>query len=827
MTAEILPTTNTAEMSDVLKEYFGIYAKYVIGDRAIPDLRDGLKPVHRRLIYAAWNMGARQPNKAVKCAAIVGETMGKFHPHGDSAIYDSLVRMTQEFSMRVPLFEGQGNFGSIDGDPPAAMRYTEARLFKVAQELFCNDLNNEVVRFVPTYDDSNMEPEVLPSELPHLILNYNTGIAVGIATEVLSCAPNEIIDCLLGELRENLVTKHPDFPPKEFKGPDLPTRGIIEHDKDNLNSLWKEGRSRWMVRGEATFETDERTGKKRVVVISLPFQEKKEKWLEATAKLITEKDEEGNRGIDGVTDMRDESNKDGIRVVFDVSSSSTPEIILNFLYKKTNLSKSLSTGIVAIVDGKPRQVGIREVMLKWLDYRRECVTKILQKEKREKQERAEIVEGLLIVHLNIVKVIKTIREAEDSKQSLIDTFGMTDRQAAAVVTMRLGSLRKIDSEALKNEKKELKSRIAEIDDILSDSSKLDSLIAERLEWWRTQLDSRRSKVVREFGEISALDTVVERDVVVAVNRKQEFKATPVDQYRKVKRGGKGVKETDGEDQDDVPCLLAQVTTHDMLYAFTDKSRVFEKACHELPITRRNGKRQPLSELFSDLEEDENVVAIMAMNVMEMPDDASVIMIRSNGDAKRLLCRGLLKKRGRLWGEECCRTDMDDSKLVSVTLAQPEKDLIIFTANGLFRRISVDTLRPHPTRKSGASKCVKLGAGDRVIGVDTLAEGDAVSSISANGYGVRINESNLPSNKGRTGNGCKFANADSKAGKIVFGGVLHGDNELFVTTSGGKSIRISASDIREMGRGTRGVRVQKMASGEHIVAAAKIEVNGDH
>jgi DNA gyrase subunit A len=818
--------TATAEMSDIVKEYFGIFAKYVIGERAIPDVRDGLKPVHRRLVYAAWNMGAKAPHKPVKCAKIVGDTMGLYHPHGDQAIYDTLVRMTQEFAMRLPIFEGQGNFGSIDGDPPAAYRYTEARLFKMSQELFCNDLNDEVVRFVPNYDESTVEPEVLPSELPHLLLNYNTGIAVGIATEVLSCAPREVINCLLGEIREGTITKANDSVPKEFKGPDLPTAGIIEHNNANLRSLWLNGKSRWNVRGEGCFETDERTGKKRVVITSLPFQEKKEKWLESTAKLITEKKEDGKRAIEGVTDMRDESNKDGIRVVFDVATASSPEIILNLLYKKTNLSSSLSTGIVAIVDGKPKYLGVREIMLRWLDFRRECVGNILKKEKREKEERTEVVDGLLIVHSNLEKVIKTIRAADDSKKALIEEFGMTDRQASAVVAMRLGSLRKIDNSSLFEEKKELSARIGEIEEILADSSKLDGLIAERLEWWKEQLDARRTKIVREFGEISALDTIVERNVVVAINRRQHFKVTPIDQYRKVRRGGKGVKETDGEDPDDVPTLLAQVTTHDMLYAFTDRSRVFEKACHELPITKRSGKRQLLTELFPDLEEGEKVVAIMAMNILEMPEDSSVIMIRSNGDAKKLLCRGLLKKRGRLWGDPCCRTDLDDSSLVSVTLAEPEKDLIIFTEKGLFRRTSVDSLRPHPTRKSGASKCMTLGADDRVIGVDTISEGDAVSSISANGFGVMVNESVLHTKKGRVGKGCRLAISDSKSGNIVFGGVLSEGNELFVTTSGGKSIRISASDIREVGRGSRGVRVQKMGKGECIVAAAKIEVNGD-
>lgn len=1245
----------TSDMSDVLKEYFGIYAKYVIGERAIPDIRDGLKPVHRRLIYAAFNMGAKQPNKAVKCAKIVGETMGNFHPHGDKSIYDTLVRMTQEFAMRIPLFEGQGNFGSIDGDPPAAMRYcivgnsrvktdrgllkiediidndlnstqeidlkvlsknkiensaslffnsgfhktylletqegfeiegsgnhpvltlckdktgepiyvwkflqeisskdivvidrseknigkvkasktekdialitgclvsegfvskgkqrigfnntdkqyfddfisawrrvfgknfytnqrklksgkvlyefdvqlqhskdedkiknhviykalcdlksenqripdfifrmpkdaqrcflqylfegdgsvskskntislqynskskflvkdvlvlllefgvigrispskktaykvsigslhniiqfkkaigfsnnknillnkfiaeeterrekepvfglsndvvpylsdylrnncnsscfiakrnidrrerieqyaseikdcikddvleffsnivdnryyyasvksckkqpkekivysirvdsdchsfvangfinhnTEARLFKIAQELFCNNLNSEVVRFVPNYDESTVEPEVLPSELPHLLLNYNSGIAVGLATEILSCSAHEIIDCLIGEIKEELITKHNEFAPKQFKGPDLPTAGIMEFNKSALNALWLDGRSTWKTRGEAVFETDERTGTKRVVVTSLPFQQQKDKWIEETAGLVVEKTEDGQPKIQGITDIRDESNKNGIRTVFDVHHSFTPDIILASLYKNTKLSKNLNTGIVATVEGKPKYVGVREVLLRWLDFRRDCLRNILKKEKREKEERAEIVDGFLIVHKNIDKVIKTIRESEDAKAALISEFALTDRQAVSVVAMRLGSLRKIDNQVLEDERKNLQERIDAIVVILADPKKIDGLIADNLEEWKTKLDGRKTKIVREFGEISTLDTIVDRDVVVAINGKQEFKVTNVDSYRKVRRGGKGVKETSGDDPDDVPVLLAQVTTHDMLYAFTDKSRVFEKACHELPITKRSGKRQPLSELFSDLQEDESVVAIMAMNIMEMPEDATVVMIRSNGNVKRLQCRGLLKKRGRLWGDECCRVDLDDSKLVSVTLAEPNKDFIAFTKNGLYRRISLDTLRPLPSRQSGASKCLTLVGDDVVIGVDTVKEGDAVFSVSENGYGARFNESVLNAKKGRVGKGCKLANADRKAGKIVYGGVLNEDHELFVTTSGGKTIRLPANQIKETGRGTRGVRVQRMGEGERIVAATRIEVSNE-
>lgn len=632
-------------MTDVVKEYFGVYATYSIKNRAIPDVRDGLKPVHRRIVYGAWEMGARAPNKTMKCAKIIGSVMGNYHPHGDTAIYDTLVRLTQEFNMRIPLFDGQGNFGSVDGDPAAAHRYTEARLNQIACNLFCNDLNPDVVNFVDNYDNTTTEPDVLPSELPHLILNSNHGIAVGIKTDVISCNSHEIIDCLVAEIESELITKSETSAPSIFRGPDLPTYGILQFDREEQNNLWLNGKSKWCVRGEAKFETDEKTGKQRVVIISLPYQLKKEVWLETVAKLVTEKDENGKRGIEGVGDMRDESNKDGIRVVFELKAGAVQDVVLNQLYKRTNLQQNLSSGIVAIVKGKPRNLGVRDVMLYWLDFRRECLCKILTKEKKEKEDRIEIIDGLMIVHANIEEVIKTIRGAEDAKAALIEKYSFTDRQVSSVIAMRLGSLRKIDENELATEKGELETRVLEIVKILDDPKLVDGLIKERLIWWKTQLDERRTKIVSEFGEITTKDTTVEEDVIVAVNSKDEVKITNVNDYRKAKRGAGGVRSvSDIDDADTIPRLIVQVTTHDMLYAFTNKSRVFEKPCHELPITKRTTKATiPISELFSGLEEGERIVDILALNVESMAEDESLIMIRSNGNVKRMACVGLRKE----------------------------------------------------------------------------------------------------------------------------------------------------------------------------------------
>jgi DNA gyrase subunit A len=811
-------------LPDVVKDYFGIYATYVIKNRAIPDIRDGLKPVHRRLIYASWEMGAKAPNKMVKSAKIVGHCMGSYHPHGDSAIYETMVRLTQEFNMRIPLFDGQGNFGSIDGDAAAAHRYTEARLNLIATEMFCQNLNDEIVPFVENYDGSTKEPDVLPAELPHLLLNYDHGIAVGIHSNIMSCAPNEIIDCLISEIEDGLVTSHDKFAPKQFKGPDLATNGIMEFSKDQANSLWLTGDSKWAIRGEAKKETDERSGQQRIVVVSLPYQQKKEVWLSETAKLATEKDDNGKKFIEGITDLRDESNKDGIRIVFDLKAGTDPEVVLNQIYSRTKLQKNINTDMVAIVDGKPRHIGVRETLLYWLNYRRECVRKILNKEKREKEERAEIIDGLVTVHANIDEVIKVIRNSDDSKDALIKKFKFTERQATSVVSMRLGSLRKLDEDALKIERAELQERIDEIISILKDPKKLDNIIKERLEWWKDKLDSRRTCIVKEFGEITTKDTIAEQDVVVAINSRDEVKVTSIHDYRKSKRGAGGVKSTaDIEDADSIPRLLTQVTTHDMLYAFTNKSRVFEKPCHELPITKRTSKAaMPVSELFSDLEEGEKIVDIIAMNITEMDENESIIMVRSNGNVKRMSCKGLVKKRGRLHGDECCRTDLDDSTLIRVTLAPKDSDLLIFTKKGLCRRIQVETLRMVPSRKSGAPGCMKLKDDDAVIGIASVKPGDSIATVSANGYGARFNESVLIFKKGRTGGGVRLANTDAKSGDLVFGDSFENENsELFLNTSGGKSLRCSVSDIREMGRGARGVRVQKVKEGESIVAVTKV------
>jgi DNA gyrase subunit A len=817
-------TIATAELGDVLKEYFGIYVKYVAEDRAIPDVRDGLKPVHRRLVYAAYDMGARAPNKMMKSAKPVAECMGNYHPHGDQSIYDSLVRMTQNFSMRIPLFDAQGNFGSIDGDSAAAMRYTETRLNKIAQEIFCNNLNKEVVKFVPNYDESTTEPSVLPAELPHILLNCNAGIAVGVATDIISCAPRELIDCLIAEIDENLITNSVEKPPRQFRGLDLPTGGIIEFNKEQLTKLWTKGNSNWNVRGEAVFETDESSGTKKVIVTSLPYQQQKDKLLMEIAKLITQKQDDGKKSIEGIIDMGDESSEEvGIRMVFTLAPSANPDVVLNLLYKKSKLQKTLNTNTVALVNGKPKYLGVREILLHWLDFRRECVYKILEKEKAEKEIRLEIVDGLLKVHVDIDKTIKIIRNAENAKEALMEKMSLTLRQASSVVEMRLGSLRKIDQGKLKEEKKSLADRIAEIINTLKDPKEIDSLIHERLKWWRENTDPRRTKIVKEFGEITTLDTIIEQNVMVSINSDDKVKLTDVHSYRKTRRGGTGVKEASAKDES-VPRLVAQVTTHDMLYAFTDKSRVFEKPCHELPITKRRGRGFAVTELFPGLEKDEKIVDIISMNVTDMDDDASVVMIRSNGNVKRMACKALIKKRGRLNGEECCRCDLDDSKLLKVTLADAATDLIMFTKNGSYRRISVNTLRPLPSRASGGNKCFILTGDDKVIGVDSVGKEDAVVSVSELGYGAKFKEEVLPFKKGRVGKGIKLANSDAKSGDIVYGGVLKEGEELFLTTSGGKSLRTSIDGIREVGRGSRGVRMQKLGKDETIVAVTKITMD---
>jgi len=815
----------TAEFGDILKENFGIYAEYIILHRAIPDIRDGLKPVQRRLIYGAWEMGARVPNKLTKCAKVVGNVMGAFHPHGDSSIYDALVKLIQPFNMNYPLFQGQGNFGSLE-DNAAAPRYTECRLNKMAQEMFCANLNHEVVNFLPTYDESTTEPEVLPTELPHILINPNSGIAVGVATDILPCCPHEVIDLLIKEIDKGLITESDKSAPKIFKGPDLPTGGIIEYDKKQLNSLWLTGNSKWNLRGEMIFEINERSGKSRVVVTSLPFQQRKDQWLTKTAKMAEQKNAEGRRYFD-ISDMRDESNKDGFRVVFDPGRSTSNDIIQNMLYKNTQLQQTANTNMVAIVDGHVKYVGVRECLLYWLDFRRECVRKILEKEKREKEERIEIIDGFIIVHANIEDVVKTIRKSEDAKAALVKKFKFTERQVNAVIAMRLGSLRKIDENELKTERGTLQTRVNEIIAILKDPKKIDNVIKERLTWWKDKFEPRRTKVVREFGEISTLDTVIEQDVMVTINNKDEVKLTDVGAYRRTKRGAAGVKETKSDDDPDaVPRLVAQVSTHDTLYTFTDQSKVFEKSCHELPITKRRGKAFQLTELFP-LEEDERVVYILAMDPMNMADDDSVILLRSNGNVKRLACKGLLKKRGKLNGEVCCRTDLDDSILVAATLAPKDRDLIFFTKKGQYRRITVDTLRMNPSRKSGANKCCILVGSDEVIGLDSIGKNDNVVTVSEYGFGTKFNESKLPWKKGRSGKGQKLAGTNEKIGNIVYGGVVKEEDELFLTTSGGRSIKIAVKGLRPMStRGSKGVRLQKLKKNEKIVAVTKIEADQD-
>ena len=518
---EVKSGVPSSNISEVMKSNFGTYANYVIKQRAVPDVRDGLKPVHRRLLYAAYELPARCNAKHVKSAEITAACMGKYHPHGDA--YGTMVRMSQEFAMRYPTFDGQGNMGTVE-DPPAASRYTECRLSKLGQEIFFTELNEDIVPWKSNYAENRKEPCVLPAELPHLLMNGTEGIAVGLATSILPFNANELIDCIIAEIDENYLTKNSDVPYRSFHGPDFPTGGIMAKNKESLDSVWKEGRGSFRLRGTAHFETDETTGKKRIIITETPWMMDRSNWLSETAQLIEGKDEDGKKGIEGVIDMRDESSeKSGTRIVIELANRYDPQVVLNLLYQKTNLQNSYSCNIVVIDDNKPKKYGVCKCLLRWLEFRRECVTNSLKREQRLLNERLELIAGFLKVHVNIEDVIKTIRSSENAKEAIQKKFGFTDRQAEAIVRMQLGRLRNIDQKELQTEQKTINDRNAIITRTLKDKKLIDVLIKERLTWWKNQLNPRRTQIISEFGKIEMLDTIIKEDAVMSVNNQDEIK----------------------------------------------------------------------------------------------------------------------------------------------------------------------------------------------------------------------------------------------------------------------------------------------------------------
>ncbi len=802
----ILPVDVVTEM----KESYLAYAMSVITSRALPDVRDGLKPVHRRILFAMHEMGLTASSRFRKSAAVVGDVLGKYHPHGDVAVYDSMVGMAQEFSYRYPFILGQGNFGSIDGDNAAAMRYTEAKMSKISSELL-RDLEKETVDFRPNYDQTRKEPIVFPSSVPALLLNGTLGIAVGMATNIPPHNLAEVLDAT------GYLIEHEDATTEDLmqfiKGPDFPIGGIAYGSKDLLHA-YSSGRGGVVCRGEAEI-TEDKNGNPQIVITSIPFRVNKSNLIMAIAELVQEKKLEGIKGL------RDESTKD-IRIVIDLKGNSHPEKVLNYIYKNTQLESNFNFNIVALVDGVPQTLSLKSILEQFILHRREVVKRRSAYDLRKAEEREHILLGLKKALDKIDQVIKIIRSSKDSqiaKVNLIKEFKFSDLQATAILEMKLSKLAGLERRAVEDELKEKQKFIAEMKDILASAKKILKIIAGELKEIREKYnDERRTKIVKGgVKEISDEDLVPEKETMLVLTAGGYVKCTDPSEYRAQKRGGVGVIDLETKEEDFVTMLVSG-STHSNLLFFTNLGKVYQMKMYDIPEGRRATKGKSIMNFLS-LGSEEKVNSILAM-----PKDkdkiASLMLVTKNGTAKKMSSESF--KDVRRSGIIAIRLDKNDS-LISALTTEKGNEVMIATAEGQSIRFKESEVR-EMGRTAGGVTGIKLKKGDEVIGVDVVkksVEGGAFLTMSANGFGKKTNLKEYKVQK-RGGSGVKTAKVTNKTGKLIVAKVLTGEEEeLIAMSKKGQVIRTALKNISSLGRQTQGVTIMRLRAGDGIASLACI------
>jgi DNA gyrase subunit A len=822
-------------IEDEMRSSFMDYAMSVIVARALPDARDGMKPVHRRISFAQQQANNVWNRPYVKCARIVGEVLGKFHPHGDTATYDALVRMAQDFSMRYPLVDGQGNFGSVDGDPPAAYRYTECRMARLASEMMA-DIDKETVDWQPNYDDKELEPVVLPTRVPNLLLNGATGIAVGMATNIPPHNLNELIDATIALIHAPELTSRM-LMTKFVSGPDFPTGGII-YGRAGIRQAYETGRGTLIVRGKTDFE-EMKGGRTAIIVTEIPFQVNKARWIEATADLVREKK------LEGISDIRDESDREGIRVVFELKRDAVPPVVLNNLFKMTALQSNFSVNMLAIVEGRPRLLDLREALQRFVDHRREVVTRRCLFELREARARREIVEGLGMAVMNIDRVIEIIRSSKDQDQArtrLIAeplrglggfleragrpeaevaaanaalTYNLNERQAQAILDMRLGKLTGLEREKLEAEYRELWDTTDRLEAILADEQKLLGVIIDELNAVKQQYgDERRTQILDVDAEITDEQLIAEEEMIVTVTHGGYVKRTSVSEYRAQARGGKGVKGVNNADDDFVAEMFAG-STHDYVMMFTDKGRVYEKRVYEIPQGKRDGKGKALVN-FLELQPGEKVITMQP--VKSYDPGFFVYMATKNGTVKKTA----LEIFGNIRSNGIKAITLDESdELVSVRLTDGEMDVMLGTREGLAVRFREDKVRAMGRDARGV-RGISLRQGDEVVGMVVIPRNEAVTllTVCEKGYGKRTTVDEYPV-KNRGGKGVIAIRATARNGKVVGLRVVADEDHLILITNRGKLIRVPVAGVPTVGRATQGVRIMRVDEDEVVSSVERL------
>ena len=832
---EILPVN----LEDEMRQSYMDYAMSVIVGRALPDVRDGLKPVHRRVLYAMRELGNDYNKAYKKSARVVGDVIGKYHPHGDAAVYDTIVRMAQDFSMRYMLIDGQGNFGSVDGDAPAAMRYTEVRMARIAAELLA-DIDKETVDFIPNYDESEFEPAVLPTRIPNLLINGSAGIAVGMATNIPPHNLGEIVDACLALLAnpDLDVTDLINFVP----GPDFPTAGLI-HGVAGVYSAYKTGRGRVYMRARTHVEDLDGRGRQRIVVTELPYQVNKARLIEKIAELVREK------RLEGISELRDESDKDGMRVVIELRRGELADVVLNNLYKQTPLQSVFGINMVGLLDGQPRLLNLKELLQAFLRHRREVVTRRTIYELRRARERAHVLEGQTVALANIDEVIELIKASStpaEAKQSLQERVwregavaGMLERageestrppglssdyglveggyrlspeQAQAILELRLNRLTGLEQDKIVKEYGDLIDRIREYQTILSDADELQEVIREELvEVKENYADPRRTEIVESYEDLTIEDLIPEEDVVVTLSHGGYAKSQPLDAYQAQRRGGRGRAATKVKGEDFVDRLFV-ANSHDTLLCFSSKGKVYWLKVYQVPQASRESRGRPMVNLLP-LDTNERINAVMP--VREYEPDQFVFMATSGGTVKKTPLTAFSRPRAN----GIIAIDLREDRLVGASITDGQRDIMLFASSGKAIRFKEEDVRAMGRSAAGVRGIRLAGPEDEVIALSILDEGTMLTATE-HGYGKQTAVEDFPV-QGRGGQGVIAIQTTPRNGKLVGALQVTEDDEIMLISSGGTLVRTPIAEVSSQGRNTQGVRLIRLDDGDRLVGLDRI------
>jgi DNA gyrase subunit A len=807
------PKENFPEISieSELKKSYMDYAMSVIVGRALPDVRDGLKPVHRRALFAMRELNNYHNRPYLKSARIVGDVIGKYHPHGDTAAYDTIVRMAQDFSMRYLLVDGQGNFGSVDGDSPAAMRYTEARMTKLVQEIIA-DLDKETVEFTPTYDNSHMEPVVFPAKVPTLLINGSSGIAVGMATNIPPHNLTEVMDGLIALIEDPSISIHQLM--EIITGPDFPTGAFI-CGRAGIRQAYETGRGSILMRSKTEVEKSKKVNRESIIITEIPYQQNKASLIEKIALLIRDKK------IDSISEVRDESDRRGMRIALDLKKDEIADVVLNQLYKMTPLQRSFGVIFLSIVNGRPEILNLKQILQHFLLHRKTIVYRRTAYDLRKTEEKAHILEGLKIAISNLDEVVELIKASpgpKEAKQGLMEKYELSEVQAQAILDMRLQRLTGLERDKIIGEYEELMRQIARFKEILADEKLVLKIIRDEFDEIKEKYgDERRTEITEAPDEILPEDMIAQEEMVVTVTHEGHIKRNQVDLYRSQRRGGKGVKGMQTHEADFVSSLYLAIT-HDTFLFFTNYGKVFHRRVFEIPQASRIARGKALVNLL-DLTPGEKVAAIMPVKSFELEEgeERYVMMVTRNGIVKKTDLREYARSMRR--GKIALKIREGD-EIISAVMTSGNNDIMLFSSNGMAVRFNEQRVRPMGRSASGV-KGMTLNSGDTVVGVVVVDETtESILSVTENGFGKRTSVKDYPV-RNRGGKGVFTIKTSERNGKAI--GALHvvNDDEIMMITNGGKIIRTNMQNVRVIGRNTQGVNLFRLAVGEKVVGMGRM------